>query len=71
MSAAKAAFIAEIFNLVLTAELTLEGLELAMDFDLFTFLGDQASTSLSESSSRRLIETASASSIPDCADCSH
>ena len=44
MSAVKAAFIAEIFNLVLTAELTLEGLELAMDFDLFTFLGDQAST---------------------------
>ena len=71
MSAAKAAFIAEIFNLVLTAELTLEGLELAMDFDLFTFLGDQASTSLSESSGRRLIETASSSSILDCADCSH
>lgn len=71
MSAAKAAFIAEIFNLVLTAELTLEGLELAMDFDLFTLLGDQASTSLSESIGRRLIETASSSSILDCADCSH
>ena len=70
-SPTKAAFFAEIFYLALTAELTLEELELAMDFDLFTFLGDPASTLLIEFSGRRLIETASSSSILDCADCSH
>ena len=62
-SAGKAAFFAEIFYLALTAELTVQELELAMDFDLFTFLGDPAST--------LLIETASSSSNLDCADCSH
>ena len=70
-STAKAAFLAQIFNPALTTELTLEGLELAMDFDLFTFLGDPAPTLLIESSGRRLIKTASSSSILDFADCSH